>query len=86
MTACGFREKEPQINADERRYEPVMELGAAHRKVRKERKAQPQCGTPIQRIFIDPRIRAIRVPSRLLFSEKFGIWRICVYLRSSAVF
>ena len=57
MTACGFREAEPQINADERRYEPVTELGAAHRKVRKYRKAQPQCGTRmtrIGRIYTDP--------------------------------
>ena len=51
-------------NADERRYKPVMNfisifngkffsktyLGAAHRKVRKERKAQPQFRTRMTRI------------------------------------
>lgn len=70
MTVCGFLDKEPQIHADERRWSPVMgfldnlsyashpatNFGVAHRKVRKERKAQPQCGTrmtQIGRIFMD---------------------------------
>jgi|LGVC01.1.fsa_nt_gb hypothetical protein len=54
MTICGFLNKEPQINADERGYNPITDFGAAHRK---ERKAQPQCGTRmtrIQRILTDP--------------------------------
>ncbi|SNQ61990.1 hypothetical protein MNV_560036 [Candidatus Methanoperedens nitroreducens] len=52
MAACGFREKEPQINADERRYKPVTDFisffngklfsvtdfGATHRKGCKKRK------------------------------------------------
>lgn len=51
MVACGFLDKEPQTNADERRYKPVTDFigffngklspvtdfGTAHRKVRKER-------------------------------------------------
>ncbi len=70
MDACGFRRKEPQIKSDERRWSsvtgfldassyaplPATDFGAAHRKGRKERKAQPQCGTRmtrIQRIFTD---------------------------------
>ena len=32
---------------------PVMYFGAFHRKVRKERKAQPQFGTRMTRIFMD---------------------------------
>ena len=65
MVACGFLDKEPQINADERRYNPVTDFisffvdiffcvtdfGAT---LCKKRKAQPQCRTRIQRIFIDP--------------------------------
>ncbi|GFO96487.1 hypothetical protein ig2599ANME_0676 [groundwater metagenome] len=61
MTVCGFREAEPQINADERRYKPATDFCAAHRKVRKDRKVQPQCGTQmpqIQQIFTDPRVSA----------------------------
>ena len=71
MAACGFGGNESQINADERRWSPVMgfldaysyaplpttDFGAAHRKGRKERKAQPQCRTrmtQIGRIFTDP--------------------------------
>ena len=53
MAAWGFREKEPQINADERRFNPATYISAVHRK---ERKAQPQCGTRmtrIERIFTD---------------------------------
>ncbi len=61
MAACVFREAEPQINADERGYKPVTYFGAAHRKVRKDRKAQPRCGTRmtrIARIFTDPSVSA----------------------------
>ena len=71
MAAYGFRGNKPQINADERRSSPVTgfldnlsyashpatNFGVAHRKVRKERKAQPQCGTRmtrIGRVFTDP--------------------------------
>jgi hypothetical protein len=80
MAACGFGEKEPQINADERRSSPVTgfldnpsyashpatDFGVAHRKVRKERKAQSQCGTRmtrIGRIFTDPCASASSVQS-----------------------
>jgi hypothetical protein len=57
MAACGFREKEPQINADERRYKPITEFiglfvhqlfsvtefdKTIHRKGRKERKVKRQ--------------------------------------------
>lgn len=47
MTVCGFLDKEPQINADERGYNPVTDFGAT---LCKERKAQPQCGTRMTRI------------------------------------
>ena len=64
MAECGFRGNKPQINADEHRWSPVigfldtssyaplpaMDFGAAHRKGRKERKGQQQCGTQITRI------------------------------------
>jgi hypothetical protein len=56
MAACEFGGNKPQMNADERRWSPVMGLldafsyaqfpatdfGATHRKGRKERKVQPQ--------------------------------------------
>lgn len=47
MAACEFGEKEQQINADERRFNYVTYISAVHRK---ERKAQPQCGTRMTRI------------------------------------
>jgi len=47
MTVCGFLDKEPQMNADERGYNPVTYISAVHRK------AQPHCGTRIGRIFTD---------------------------------
>ena len=61
IAAWGFRENEPQINADERRYNPVTDFisffvdiffyvtdfSATHRK---ERSAQLQCGTRMTRI------------------------------------
>jgi len=65
MTVCGFRGNEPQINTDEHRCEPVKDYmglfvhllffvigfnNPIHRKGRKERKAQQQCGTQITRI------------------------------------
>ncbi|MCX9075051.1 MAG: hypothetical protein OIN88_10410 [Candidatus Methanoperedens sp.] len=43
MIEGGFREKEPQINADERRYIPITGFDEIiHRKGRKERKAAQQ--------------------------------------------
>ena len=43
MVTYGFRGNEPQINADERRYKPVMEFDKTiHRKGRKERKVKRQ--------------------------------------------
>ncbi|NOR60644.1 MAG: hypothetical protein GQ469_08470 [Methanosarcinales archaeon] len=53
MAASEFGEKEPQMNADERRFNPATYIIAVHRKGRKERKAQPQCRTRIGRIFTD---------------------------------
>jgi hypothetical protein len=71
MAEGGYGDKEPQINADERRFIFIPRFigffikwfffvtefnRIIHRKGRKERKAQPQCGTRmtrIQRIFTD---------------------------------
>ena len=66
MAACEFGEKEQQINADERRFNPATYIIAVHRKGRKERKAQPQCGTRmtrIGRIFTDPCVSVHSVQS-----------------------
>jgi len=69
MAEGRFGEKEPQINADERRFifipgfigffvKRFFFVTEFNRTIhRKERKAQPQCGTRmtrIQRIFTDP--------------------------------
>ena len=64
MAVCGFLDKEPQINADERRYNPVTDFISFFVDsffyvtdfsvtLCKEHKAQPQCGTRIGRIFTD---------------------------------
>gem|GEM_PF-2267400 len=82
MTACGFLDKEPQINADERRYKPVTDLGAAHRKARKERKAQPQFRTRmtrIARIFTDA-----SYPCASASSAQSVFHHVCPSLKSPA--
>jgi len=67
MAACEFGEKEPQINADERRFNPVTYISVVHRK---GRKAQPQCGTRIGRIFTDPCASAQSVFHHVCYSLK----------------
>ncbi len=86
MTAeSGFIGKEPQINADERRYKPITDLCAAHRKVRKERKAQPQFRTRmtrIARIFADtanPRASASSASS-----AQSVFHHVCSFLKNPA--
>ena len=63
MAASEFGEKEPQINADERRFNPATYISVVHRK---EREAQPQCRTRITRIgriFTDPCVSVSSVQS-----------------------
>jgi hypothetical protein len=74
MLICS-RKDVVYTNADEHRYFPVTELGATHRKRRKERKAQPPCRTRItriQRIFTNP-----------CQSAKSAFYRSCSYMKST---
>lgn len=89
MAASGYRKWEPQINADERNNHVtdfigflccksflVMELGAIHRKGRKERKAQPQFRTRMTRIG--------RIFTDMLISTSSEFHHVCSSLKSPA--
>lgn len=82
LIGWGYREAEPQINVDERGYKPAKDLGAAHRKVRKvrkDRKAQPQYGTRMTRIFTD-----IANPRASASSAQSAFHHVCSSLKNRA--